>query len=52
MGEAKALLVAGPEEAVAVMGWDKHEWMVPKDRAVMDNVRLGALEVLEGLREL
>jgi hypothetical protein len=50
--EAKALLTAGPEQAVAIMGADKQPWAVPKDRAVMDRVRLQALDLLEKLRRL
>jgi len=51
LAEAKGLLVDGPEQAVAVMAWDTQEWAVPKDRTVMDCVRLEALEMLEKLRE-
>jgi len=49
---AKALLVTGPEQAVAIMGPDKQKWMVPKDRTVMDQLRLQALDLLEKLSKL
>jgi hypothetical protein len=49
VSEAKDLLAMGPDQAVATMGADKMEWMVPKDRAVMDRVRLQVLEMLEKL---
>ena len=49
---AKELLVTGPEQAVAIMGWDKQEWTVRKDRTVIDRVRLQALDLLEKLAEL
>jgi hypothetical protein len=52
VAEAKALLVTGPEQAVAIMGADQQEWTVAKDRAVMDRVRLRALEMLEKLSGL
>ena len=51
LAEAKALLVTGPEQAVAIMGTDKQEWTEPKDSAVMDRVRLKALDLLEKLRK-
>ena len=49
VAEAKALLVTGPEQAVETTGADKQLWTVPKDRTVMDRVRLQALEMLEKL---
>jgi len=49
---AKSLLVTGPEKAVAIMGPDKQKWMVPKDRTVMDQLRLRALDLLEKLSKL
>ena len=52
VAEAKTLLVTGPEQAVAIMGSDKQEWTVPKDRTVMDRVRLQALDMLEKLSKL
>ena len=52
VAEAKTLLVTGPEQVVATMGADKQEWAVPKDRAVMDRVRLEALDLLEKLSRL
>jgi hypothetical protein len=52
LAEAKALLATGPRQAVAIMGADKQEWTVPKDRTVMDRVRLRALDLLEQLSKL
>lgn len=52
VAEARALLVDGPDEAVSIMGADKQRWDVPKDRAVMDRVRLRALSLLEKLSRL
>lgn len=52
VAEAKTLLVTGPEQAVAIMGADKQEWVAPKDRRVMDRVRLQALDLLERLSKL
>ena len=52
LAEAKALLVTGPERAVGIMGHDKQKWTVPKDRTVMDTVRLQALDLLESLSRL
>ena len=46
VAEARALLVTGPELAVAIMGGDQQEWTVPKDRTVMDRVRVQALDML------
>jgi hypothetical protein len=34
------------------MGDDKMRWITPKDRTVLDNARLRALELLEELRKL
>ena len=51
IAEAKTLLVTGPEQAVGILGRDKMQWMVPKDRSVMDRVRLQALDLLERLGE-
>ena len=50
--EARKLLVAGPERAVAIMGPQLQDWSVAKDRTVMDTVRLDALGLLEGLGAL
>ncbi|MBI3927718.1 MAG: hypothetical protein HY319_19415 [Armatimonadetes bacterium] len=47
--EARTLLTTGPAQAVAIMGADKQQWTVPKDRQVMDRVRLQALDLLEKL---
>ena len=47
--EAQTLLTTGPEQAVAIMGPDKQPWSVPKDREVLDRLRLKALELLEQL---
>lgn len=44
---AEALLVAGPERAVAIMGEDRQRWLTPKDRRVMERSRLQALDLLE-----
>ncbi len=52
VAEAKTLLTTGPERAVAIMGADKQEWMIPKDRKVMDRIRLHALKLLEKLGKL
>lgn len=52
LARAKELLVAGPDRAVAIMGPEKQQWMVGKDRTVMDRVRLEALEALERLSKL
>jgi hypothetical protein len=50
--EATRLLTVGPEEAVAIMGADKQQWNVAKDRQVMDRVRLQALDILDRLSGL
>ncbi len=52
VAEAKTLLTAGPEQAVAIMGGDKMQWTTPKDRTVMDRARLLALDLLEKLSKL
>jgi hypothetical protein len=52
LSAATTLLTAGPEEAVAIMGADKQQWQVEKDRQVMDRVRLQALDLLEKLDTL
>lgn len=52
LAEAKALLVTGPEQAVATMAGENLKWATPKDRTVMDRARLRALELLEQLRKL
>jgi hypothetical protein len=52
VAEAKTLLAAGPEQAVGIMGGDKMQWLVPKDRTVMDNARLLAIDLLEKLSKL
>jgi hypothetical protein len=49
---AQALLVSGPDEVMASLGPDKQPWAAPKDRAVMDRVRLQALDMLERLDQL
>jgi hypothetical protein len=49
--QAKTLLTAGPADAVAIMGPDKQRWEVPKDRQVMDRVRLQAVDLLERLSD-
>jgi hypothetical protein len=51
LAEARTLLTAGPEEAVAIMGADKQQWAVAKDRQAMDRVRLQALDLLERLND-
>jgi hypothetical protein len=49
VARARALLVAGPERAVGIMGPARQEWLVAKDRTVLDRVRLQALDTLERL---
>ncbi|MEN6548528.1 MAG: discoidin domain-containing protein, partial [Armatimonadia bacterium] len=51
VAQAKALLVTGPEQAVAIMGGEAQKWAEPKDRTVMDTVRLQALDMLEKLSQ-
>jgi len=51
LGEARTLLVAGPQQVVATLSAGSLKWAVPKDRATMDRVRLRALELLERLEE-
>jgi len=52
VAEAQALLTTAPERAVTNMGPDRQQWMVPKDREVMDRLRLQALRMLERLSRL
>lgn len=50
--EAKKLLVTGPEQVVALMGGEKMKWTEPKNRPLVDQLRLQALELLEKLSQL
>ncbi|MBU0609240.1 MAG: hypothetical protein KKI08_15240 [Armatimonadetes bacterium] len=52
LAEAKALLADGPAQATAIMGGDKQRWATPKDRTIMDRLRLQALDLLEKLARL
>jgi hypothetical protein len=52
VAQAKTLLVTGPEQATAIMGGENQHWTTAKDRAVMDRVRLQALDLLEKLSQL
>lgn len=47
--EAKTVLTTAPEKALDIMGPNRQQWMVPKDREVMDRLRLQALGMLERL---
>jgi hypothetical protein len=51
LAQARALLTSGPDEAVAIMGGEKQRWETPKDRQIMDRLRLRALDLLETLGE-
>ncbi|MEN6301246.1 MAG: hypothetical protein ABFD96_00890, partial [Armatimonadia bacterium] len=52
VAQAKALLVTGSEQAVAIMGGEAQKWAVAKDRTVQDTMRLQALDMLEKLGQL
>ncbi|HCU35337.1 MAG TPA: hypothetical protein DGT21_07690 [Armatimonadetes bacterium] len=46
---ARTLLATAPNRALDIMGPNRQPWMVPKDREVMDRLRLQALGMLERL---
>lgn len=46
---ARSLLSSGPEQAVGIMTGEQIQWIIPKDRTILDRVRLQALELLERL---
>jgi hypothetical protein len=52
LDQAKTLLLSAPTQAVEIMGGDKMKWTEPKDRALLDNLRLQALDMLEKLSKL
>ena len=52
VSDAKALLMSGPERAVEISGGEMIQWRVPKDRQVLDVIRLQALDMLEKLSKL
>lgn len=52
VSDAKALLMSGPERAVEISGGEMMQWRVPKDRQVLDVIRLQALDMLEKLSKL
>ncbi len=49
---AKGLLTSGPDRVVSQITGERLTWTVPKDRAVMDQVRIEALEALSELSKL
>jgi hypothetical protein len=49
---AKRLLTDGPLRVTREITLDRLDWKVPKDRALMDQVRVDVLESLESLAEL
>jgi hypothetical protein len=52
LDRARRLAVAGPDRVVAGITRDNLAWSVPKDRGVMDEVRVQVLDLLEKLAKL
>lgn len=52
VAQAEALLTAGPDRVIATVTPANQTWSEPKDREVMDQVRVEVLELLEKLAKL
>jgi len=52
LAAARDLLATAPARALTIIGPEHDSWVVPKDRALLDRLRLDALASLEQLERL